>query len=30
MRADNLLAIMAMAVATYATRIGGVLLGGRA
>jgi uncharacterized membrane protein len=28
MSADNLLAILAMAVATYATRIGGMLLGG--
>jgi uncharacterized membrane protein len=28
MSADNLLAIIAMAVATYATRIGGMLLGG--
>jgi uncharacterized membrane protein len=28
MSADNLLAISAMAVATYATRIGGMLLGG--
>src|SRR5687767_11576143 len=28
MRADTLLAILAMAVATYATRLGGMLLGG--
>jgi uncharacterized membrane protein len=28
MNADNLLAIVAMAVATYATRLGGMLLGG--
>jgi uncharacterized membrane protein len=28
MSADNLLAIVAMAVVTYATRIGGMLLGG--
>jgi uncharacterized membrane protein len=28
MSADNLLAILAMAVATYATRLGGMLLGG--
>jgi uncharacterized membrane protein len=28
MRTDNVLAILAMAVATYATRIGGMLLGG--
>jgi uncharacterized membrane protein len=28
MSADNLLAVIAMAVATYATRIGGMLLGG--
>jgi uncharacterized membrane protein len=28
MSADSLLAILAMAVATYATRIGGILLGG--
>jgi uncharacterized membrane protein len=28
MSADGLLAILAMAVATYATRIGGILLGG--
>jgi uncharacterized membrane protein len=28
MSADNLLAILTMAVATYATRIGGMLLGG--
>ena len=28
MSADNFLAIIAMAVATYATRIGGMLLGG--
>jgi uncharacterized membrane protein len=28
MSPDNLLAILAMAVATYATRIGGMLLGG--
>ena len=28
MSADNLLAILAMALATYATRIGGMLLGG--